>query len=89
MLVLALLNNEFVLKILNSTPFGQKIHKGFWPKNHKSQFSAYLSGFRALLFLYKVSYFQILHIFVLIHQKSNKLIRRDKTNFWAKVDIEV
>ena len=35
-----LLNNEFILKILNSTPFGRKIRKHFRPKNHKSQFSA-------------------------------------------------
>ena len=39
-LVLTLLNNEFILKILNSTPFGRKIRKHFRPKNHKSRFSA-------------------------------------------------
>ena len=48
-LVLTLPNNEFILKILNSTPFGRKIRKHFRPKNHKSRFSAYMSGFRALL----------------------------------------
>ena len=35
-----LLNNELILKILNSTPFGQKIRKHFRPKIHKSQISA-------------------------------------------------
>ena len=34
-LVLTLLNNEFILKILNSTPFGRKIRKRFRPKEHK------------------------------------------------------
>ena len=48
-LVLTLLNNEFTLKILNSTPFGQKIRKHFRPKNHNSQIFAKVSGFRALL----------------------------------------
>ena len=42
-----LLNNEFILKILNSTPFGRKIRKHFRPNNHKSCFSAQVSGFRA------------------------------------------
>ena len=27
-------NNDFILKILNSTPFGQKIRQHFWPKKH-------------------------------------------------------
>ena len=48
-LVLTLPNNEFILKIMNSTPFGRKIRKHFRPKNRKSRFSAYMSGFRALL----------------------------------------
>ena len=48
-LVLTLQNNEFVLRILNSTPVRLKIRKTFSAKNHKSKFSAYLSGFRALL----------------------------------------
>ena len=48
-LVLTLLDNEFILKILISTPFGQKIRKRFRLKNHKSQISGVLSGFRALL----------------------------------------
>ena len=48
-LVLTLLNNEFTLKILNSTPFGRKIRKHFRPKNHKSHISGELSGFMALL----------------------------------------
>ena len=39
-LVFTLLNNEFISKILNSTPFGRKIRKHFRPKNHKSRFSA-------------------------------------------------
>ena len=38
-LVSTLLNNEFILKILISTPFGRKIRKRFWLKNHKSQIS--------------------------------------------------
>ena len=38
-LVLTLLNNEFVLKILISTPFGRKIRERFRLKNHKSQIS--------------------------------------------------
>ena len=33
-LVLTLLNNEFILKILISTPFGRKIRKRFRLKNH-------------------------------------------------------
>ena len=37
-LVLTLLNNEFVFKILNSTPFRLKIRKHFRPKNHKVKF---------------------------------------------------
>ena len=39
-LVFTFLNNKFILKILNSTPFGRKIRKHFRPKNPKSQFSA-------------------------------------------------
>ena len=31
-LVLILLNNEFILKILNSIPFGRKISKHYRPK---------------------------------------------------------
>ena len=38
-LVLTLLNNEFILKILISTPFGRKIRERFRLKNHKSQIS--------------------------------------------------
>ena len=39
-LVLTILNNEFILKILNSTPFGQKIRKHFRPKNARSTLKA-------------------------------------------------
>ena len=38
-LVLTLLNNEFILEILISTPFGRKIRERFRLKNHKSQIS--------------------------------------------------
>ena len=38
-LVLTLLNNEFILKIQISTPFGRKIRERFRLKNHKSQIS--------------------------------------------------
>ena len=48
-LVLTFLNNEFISKIQNSTPFGWKIRKHFWLKKHKSQISGWLSGFMALL----------------------------------------
>ena len=34
-----LLNNEFILKILISTPFGRKIRERFRLKNHESQIS--------------------------------------------------
>ena len=38
-LVLTLLNNEFILKIQISTPFGRKIRERFRLKKHKSQIS--------------------------------------------------
>lgn len=38
-LVLTILNNEFIFKNLNLTPFGRKIHKHFRPKIHKVNFS--------------------------------------------------
>ena len=37
---LTFLNNKFILKILNSTPFGRKIRKHFRTKNHKDRFFA-------------------------------------------------
>ena len=39
-LVLTLLNNEFTLEILISTPFGRKIRERFRLKKHKSQISS-------------------------------------------------
>ena len=39
-LVLTFLNNEFISKIRNSTPFGRKIRKQFRLKNHKSKIFA-------------------------------------------------
>ena len=39
MLVLTLLDNEFILKILNSTPFRPKIHNIFGQKPIKVNFS--------------------------------------------------
>ena len=62
--VLTLLNNKFILKILNSTQFGRKIRKQFRPKNHKSQFSAEVSSFKA--FLYNIKKFHIFQFYTFL-----------------------
>ena len=47
MLVLTLLKNEFVLKILNSTPFRLNFLEYFWYNNHLISIWAHLTGFNA------------------------------------------
>ena len=71
-LVLTLLNDEFVLEILNSTPFRLKIRKYFRPKKEKGQFWASLLGFSSFFLFFGRKY---LRIFCLRGSNSEFLIQ--------------
>ena len=74
-IVLTSLNNEFKLKIWNTTSFMLKNPPEFLKKIHKNQFSASWRGLMVFIHKYKVVYFKFKYILVIVHHNARTTLK--------------
>ena len=85
-LVLTLLNNEFILKILNSIPFGRKIRKHFRSKTPKKYFfclNEWFEGFIANI--QSFIFFNCSHFFTYTPKLQEHNYGTQVLNYWPKI----